>query len=84
MVEPEEEDSASDVDLSCVCAGLNYFKTGEDPPIRDDSEYPAWLWDILQPVKSYKELSPDSKMYWRRLNKHKARENNLRSKQLGR
>ena len=82
--ESEEGATTSDIDLSRVCVGLNYFKTGEDPPIRDSSEYPAWLWDILEPVKSYKELSSDTKMYWRRFNKQKARENNLRRKQMGR
>ena len=70
----EETSDSSAVDLSQVCAGLNYFKTGEDPPIRADEEYPDWLPSILEPVKSHKELSPDSKKYWRRLNKQKARE----------
>lgn len=74
----------SDIDLSRVCAGLNYFKTGEDPPIKEDSEYPAWLWTIAEPVKPLKELSPDTKEYWRRFNKIKARENNLLSKQMRR
>ena len=76
--------TAAEVDLSSVCNGLNYFKTGEDPPIREDSEYPEWLWKLLEPVKSYKELSPDTKQYWRRFNKVKARQNNFASKQLNR
>lgn len=81
----EEGDSAEEtVDLSKVCSGLNYFQNGEDPPIRDDSDYPDWLRGILEPVKSPEELSPDSKAYWRRLNKQKARKNNFISKQLGR
>lgn len=83
---PAESDEAGDatanVDLTSVCAGLNYFQTGEDPPIRDDAEYPDWLVNIIEPVKSYKELPPDSKQYWRRFNKVKARENNFTSKQL--
>lgn len=78
------DDAAASVDLTRVCAGLNYFQTGEDPPIRDDSEYPDWLANIIEPVKSYKELSPDTKQYWRRFNKVKARENNFASKQLKR
>lgn len=80
----QEGDSAeAGIDLSKVCSGLNYFQSGEDPPIRDDSEYPDWLRGILEPVKSPNELSPDSKAYWRRLNKQKARQNNFISKQLG-
>ncbi len=59
-----------------VCVGANIYKTGEDPPIKEDSEYPDWLWKLAEPTKSYKELSPDSKQYWRRLNKEKARQRN--------
>ena len=29
--------------------GVNYFKKGDDPPLKDDSEYPEWLWDIAEP-----------------------------------
>ena len=80
----QEEDSVEEpVDLSKVCLGLNYFQSGEDPPIRDDSEYPDWLRNILEPVKSPEELSPDTVAYWRRVNKLKARRNNFISKQLG-
>lgn len=64
-----------------MCYGLNIYVNGEDPPIREDSEYPDWLWDIAAPVKSYKELSPDSKMYWRRFNKQSARDKNFKRKQ---
>jgi hypothetical protein len=28
---------------------VNYFKKGEDPPLKDDSEYPDWLWTIHEP-----------------------------------
>ena len=83
-VEAEEEPPEKEqVDLNSVCAGLNYFKTGEDPPIRADSEYPAWLWTCLDPVHSYKEVPPElEKTYMRRQNKIKARNNNALKKQL--
>ena len=66
-----------------VCAGANIYKTGEDPAIKEDSEYPDWLWGLLEPKKSHDELSPDSKQYWRRYNKHKAHERNAMMERLG-
>ncbi|KAK9825425.1 hypothetical protein WJX81_004741 [Elliptochloris bilobata] len=32
-----------------VVTGANYQKAGSDPPLRPDSEYPEWLWDIMKP-----------------------------------
>lgn len=72
-------DVVEDVDLTRVCAGLNYFQDGEDPLIREDGEYPDWLPNIL---KLNKEFPTDSKQYRRHLNKIKARKNNFTSKQL--
>ena len=37
---------------STTATGINYFKTGEDPPLKDDSEYPDWLWTIAEPPLS--------------------------------
>lgn len=83
VVQVEEESPEEQADLNSVCAGLNYFKTGEDPPIRADNEYPAWLWTCLDPVKSYKEIPPElEKAYIRSKNKMKARNNNALKKQL--
>lgn len=74
----------SSVDLSRVCSGLNYFNTGEDPPIRDDSEYPDWVWSLSEPVTPFKEMSPeDGLAYRRRANKERCRNNNTKKKQLG-
>jgi large subunit ribosomal protein L54 len=53
-----------------VCLGANYFKTGEDPAIRPESEYPDWLWG-LEPDKQL-QVAPDSKQYWRRTRKKQA------------
>ena len=53
-----------------VCLGANYFKTGEDPVIRPESEYPEWLWK-LQTEKQ--QLGADaSKLEWRRFRKKQA------------
>lgn len=81
--EEEEVAPSDDVDLSRVCAGLDYHINGADPLIRDDSEYPDWLWEIAEPVKSHKELPQDSELYQRRLNKYNARNNNSIRKQSG-
>ena len=35
-----------------TATGVNYFKTGEDPPLKADSEYPDWLWTIPEPPLS--------------------------------
>ncbi|CAL5225374.1 g8179 [Coccomyxa viridis] len=35
-----------------TATGVNYFKTGEDPPLKEDSEYPEWLWSIADPPSS--------------------------------
>ncbi|CAK0735659.1 hypothetical protein CVIRNUC_000617 [Coccomyxa viridis] len=35
-----------------TATGVNYFKTGEDPPLKADSEYPDWLWTIPEPPSS--------------------------------
>ena len=51
-----------------VCLGANYFKTGEDPVIKPESEYPDWLWGLLED----KEPPVDSKDYWRRSRKKQA------------
>jgi large subunit ribosomal protein L54 len=31
------------------CTGANYFKTGEDPKLLPDEEYPDWLWELAKP-----------------------------------
>lgn len=85
VVETEEKSTENPVDLNSVCAGLNYYKTGENPPIKADSEYPEWLWTCLDPVHTYKEVPPElEKAHMRRQNKLRARENNAVRKQLGR
>ncbi|CAL8467139.1 g6675 [Coccomyxa elongata] len=34
---------------STTATGVNYFKKGEDPPLKDDKEYPDWLWKVHEP-----------------------------------
>lgn len=36
---------------------VNIYKDKEDPPIKDDSEYPDWLWELVDPQPTLKELT---------------------------
>lgn len=68
-----------------VCNGVNIFKTGSDPPLKPDSEYPDWLWELMggaDTPKKPSELPQGSKEYWKRYNKTKAHERNELQKQL--
>ena len=52
-VEPSHPAYAAASSTSTSTAtGVNYFKAGEDPPLKDDSEYPEWLWSIADPPPS--------------------------------
>lgn len=37
-----------------VITGLNYLKDGKDPVAMKDEEYPEWLWECLDVMKSSK------------------------------
>ena len=47
------------MDLNSVCVGLNYFKTGEEVPIKSDSEYPEWIWTHLARIDTYDVVPPE-------------------------
>lgn len=66
-----------------VCEGANIYKTGSDPPLKEDAAYPKWLWTIADSVPSHNDLPEDSRQHWRRLNKFKAHERNTIQKQSG-
>lgn len=36
--------------------GCNIFKDGEDPKLRPDEEYPDWLWDLIHPLMTVKQI----------------------------
>lgn len=68
-----------------VCTGANILKNASDPSFKPDSEYPDWLWGLIERAespKSLSQLSSDSKEYWRRYNKTKAHERNERQRNL--
>lgn len=49
--------------------------------IKDDSEYPEWLWKInTGPAPKLEELDPTTKQYWRKVRKLALQRNNKLSK----
>ena len=46
-------------------SGSNYFNEGEDVKIKDDSQYPDWIWNLsLGKPKKPEELEFGTKEYW--------------------
>mmetsp|Transcript_15863 Transcript_15863/g.23313 ORF Transcript_15863/g.23313 Transcript_15863/m.23313 type:complete len:125 (+) Transcript_15863:104-478(+) len=35
---------------------INYLKAGKDPLMMEDTEYPDWLWGLLEPPVSRRDL----------------------------
>jgi len=65
--------------LPTTCPGANFKKTGDEVSLKEDSEYPEWLWTLGGPKKDIKDMSPEveGKAYYKRLKKMKLRENNM-------
>lgn len=36
--------------------GCNIFQDGEDPKLKPDEEYPDWLWDLVNPPLTAKQI----------------------------
>ncbi|ESN98329.1 hypothetical protein HELRODRAFT_84746, partial [Helobdella robusta] len=55
---------------SRLCGG-NILKEGEDPVLKDKSEYPDWLWSLrlTRSPPPLEEIDQDSWQYWKRVNK---------------
>lgn len=53
--------------LTNYCCGSNILKEGEDFKLKEDSEYPDWLWTLrLGPPEPLEEMDPTTKEYWER------------------
>ena len=39
-----------------VATGANVYQSGSDPPLKPDSEYPEWLWGLLDKPKNARQL----------------------------
>lgn len=63
--------------------GLNVKKTGEDPVALEDSEYPPWLWDLLDKKAQDAALQENpellAKKQRRQANRQKIKMNNFLS-----
>ena len=44
-------------DLEDIVSGLNVLKEGEDPKVKDDSEYPDWVFTLHKPLPSLEDLT---------------------------
>lgn len=63
VVLPVETDTEK---LTKYLCGGNIYKTGEEIPLKPDSEYPDWLWNLrLGPRPLLEELEPGSREYWK-------------------
>ncbi|CAH2098537.1 unnamed protein product [Euphydryas editha] len=71
---PVETDPEKLVNYVC---GSNIYVTGEDVKLKDDSEYPEWLWSLhTGKPPSIEELDPNTKQYWLRVRAAGMRRNN--------
>lgn len=74
IILPVETDAHKLVSHLC---GSNIFKEGEDIKLKDDSEYPDWLWKIhVDEPKKLEDLDPNTKAYWRKLRELNLKRNN--------
>lgn len=70
-----------------VATGCGLMKGEPDPPIKPDAEYPSWLFELLQPRPSTRELAKaykdegltmdELRRLWRLQNKARIKEQNL-------
>ncbi|KAI8879311.1 hypothetical protein K501DRAFT_226843 [Backusella circina FSU 941] len=57
----------SSVPKGTVLKGIHYFKEGKEPVALEDSEYPDWLWDLLDEKKQKQKSSkPTFRQYHRK------------------
>ncbi|KAI8370524.1 mitochondrial ribosomal protein L37-domain-containing protein [Radiomyces spectabilis] len=60
----------SSVPKGTVLKGINFLKDGKDPVALDDSEYPDWLWDLLDAKKQkQKSTKPTNRQFHRKQNR---------------
>lgn len=74
----------SSVREGTVLKGCNVYKNAQDPVAMKDEEYPAWLWEVLDPEIQRKKLEADSikaaRKRRRELNRQKIKQQNFLAK----
>ena len=67
--------------VNTLCGG-NIMKDGADPVLKEDHEYPDWLWTLRTERGSVpiEELDPESKEYWQRIRKMDIKKTRLMQK----
>ncbi|XP_015794365.1 uncharacterized protein LOC107370921 [Tetranychus urticae] len=59
---PVEQDAERLVNYVC---GSNIYQEGEDIKLKDDSEYPDWIWKMkIHSFPKFDDYDPKSKEYW--------------------
>ncbi|XP_019406223.1 PREDICTED: 39S ribosomal protein L54, mitochondrial [Crocodylus porosus] len=54
--------------LATHAVGVNYRKEGAEVALKDDADYPEWLFQMyIGPPKKLEELDPETPEYWRLL-----------------
>ncbi|XP_045604550.1 large ribosomal subunit protein mL54 [Procambarus clarkii] len=67
--------------VTYVCGSHPVKENREDVKIKDDSEYPDWLWTLRTgKPPPLEELDPNTKAYWKRLRHMAMKEKNLHMK----
>ncbi|CAO3587313.1 unnamed protein product [Absidia cylindrospora] len=60
----------SSVPAGATFNGINFLKDGKDPVALEDTEYPMWLWDLLDEKKQkQKTTKPTNRQYHRKKNR---------------
>ncbi|KAI5953569.1 MRPL37 [Candida jiufengensis] len=64
---------------------LKIFKKGDEPVALEDSEYPEWLWGMIDPKNNLENIKNENFLRWRRIKLQKEnnkiiRNNNFLSK----
>ncbi|CAD5122220.1 DgyrCDS10671 [Dimorphilus gyrociliatus] len=75
-----EEDAAK---LTSQLCGGNIYIEGEDPKLKDDSEYPEWLWKMRldRGATPPEELDPNDSYYWKIIRRQNLQRSRLIAKQ---
>ncbi|KAI8978551.1 mitochondrial ribosomal protein L37-domain-containing protein [Pilobolus umbonatus] len=60
----------SSVPKGTVLKGIHFLKEGQDPVALDDTEYPEWLWDLLDEKKLKQKIKkPSFRQFHRKQNR---------------